>query len=147
MKLYFPEITFSAAHYIPGHEKCSGIHGHTYFVRDLEISVTDVLDEVGMSIDFGLIKGYFKTRWDHRFVIPFDDEEFWTIRLDSPVSGNVKLLRYTTCEHMAEVIRADLADILSRHYYGDDYKAKRTGYPSTWIHFSLWEGPNQAVKI
>lgn len=64
-----PEITFEAAHYIPKHPNCKVVHGHTYSVTDLKISV-DHFDEQGISIDFATIKNYFKDNWDHKFIVP-----------------------------------------------------------------------------
>ena len=142
MKIYFPEITFSAAHYIPNHEQCSRIHGHTYFVRNLEINVSELeLDEVGMSVDFGIIKGFFKSEWDHKFIIPEKDEEYWKHIYEQtgclPVSDGRKVIRYTTAEWMAIVIRRDLGELLE----WSEVDAAMN------IHFELWEGPNQAVKV
>lgn len=142
LKLHFPELTFAAAHYIPGHKTCGSPHGHTYFVRDLEILVPpDTLDEVGMSIDFGLIKGYFKTEWDHKFVIPKKDEDYWRHIYEEtgycPIDDNRVVLKYTTCEWMAIIMRRDLGKAIG---WNEADAAMN-------IHFELWEGPNQAVKI
>ena len=145
MKLYFPEITFSAAHYIPGHKKCGGIHGHTYYVRDLtiELPVNDTLDEMGMSIDFGRIKEYFKQSWDHKLILPNDIEGLRTIFDGFKLAGitifNIIHLPNTTAEGMALVMRDRIASILGWRY---DCK-----YNQDFIHFKLFEGPNQAVEV
>ena len=149
MKLYFPEISFSAAHYIPGHKKCGGIHGHTYYIRDLTIDLGEPkLDQSGMSIDFGIIKGYFKDHWDHKFIVPTNHYMFlqkalidceFPEELNPPMISNMVPLEFTTCEGMAEVIREQLV-ILLRQSYGDWIN------PSC-ISFKLFEGPNQAVEV
>ncbi len=145
MKILIPEITFSAAHYIPGHKTCSGIHGHTYFVRNLEIDV-DVIDSVGMSIDFGLVKGHIKDRWDHKLILPkeINGEEIQGIRelmdafdLMKVNCFNMIFIKHTTAEWMATEIRRGLG---VQFGWSEVVSADR-------IHLELWEGPNQAVKV
>lgn len=48
--------TFSAAHWLPGYQgKCAGLHGHNYRV---EVCVAGYhLDELGMVVDLGVLKG------------------------------------------------------------------------------------------
>lgn len=133
MKISFDEIKFSAAHYIPGHPKCGGVHGHTYFVRNLTVEVNE-FDAVGISIDFGIIKDYFKREWDHKFIIPLKDTLFWhTFYQDFPiVADNRKIVEFTTCEGMAVKMQEDLLDIFERRYTP---------------HFTLCEGPDQGVEV
>ena len=136
MKLYFPEITFQAAHYIPGHPKCKVIHGHTYFVRNLEIEVDELgLNEQGISVDFGVIKGYFKENWDHKFIVPKDEMtgHAWLGKF----SENLVELRFTSAEWMAIIIRKELGEKIGWDEPTAAFK----------IHFELWEGPNQAVIV
>ncbi len=145
MKIYFPEITFSAAHYIPNHEHCSGIHGHTYFVRNLEIEI-ETLDSVGMSIDFGLIKKHIKSTWDHKLILPkeINGIEIQGIRelmdafeLMNVDIKNMMFIKHTTAEWMAVEIRKGLGVMLE---WNEVVAADK-------IHFDLYEGPNQAVKV
>jgi len=136
MKLSFEEdIKFSAAHYIPDHPKCGGIHGHTYFVRNLTVEV-DEFDKNGMSIDFGIIKDYFKREWDHKFIIPTEDADFWKHIYEecgnNAVADNRKLVKHTTAEYMAEKMQEDLINIFERRYTP---------------HFTLCEGPDQGVEV
>ena len=82
---------FSASHIIPGHPgKCARLHGHNWKV---EISVqTQVLNDLGMGLDFADIKAKAKTlidEVDHRHlndIPPFD-----TI---SPTAENVSAWLY-----------------------------------------------------
>lgn len=68
---------FSASHIIPGHPgKCARLHGHNWKV---EISVqSQVLDELGMAVDFADIKAHAKAvidELDHQHlneIPPFD---------------------------------------------------------------------------
>jgi 6-pyruvoyltetrahydropterin/6-carboxytetrahydropterin synthase len=63
-------IRFSACHFIPGHEKCSKLHGHSYIVRArLEGDVADN----GMVMDFVDIKKALKKiadEMDHKTLLP-----------------------------------------------------------------------------
>ena len=47
-------ITFSACHFLPGHDKCNRLHGHNYRA---EVTVAgSKLDDSGMLVDFGWLK-------------------------------------------------------------------------------------------
>jgi 6-pyruvoyltetrahydropterin/6-carboxytetrahydropterin synthase len=59
------EFTFEAAHFIPGHDKCGEMHGHTYRVT-LELQ-GPVLDD-GMIMDFhdlSVVKELLVKQYDH----------------------------------------------------------------------------------
>ena len=66
-------IRFSACHFIPGHEKCSRLHGHSYIVRArLEGDVVN-----GMVMDFVDIKRSLKViadEMDHKTLLPRSTE-------------------------------------------------------------------------
>ena len=67
-------IRFSACHFIPGHEKCSRLHGHSYIVRArLEGDIADN----GMVIDFVEIKKALRMiaeEMDHKTLLPRSTE-------------------------------------------------------------------------
>ncbi len=63
-------FTFDAAHHLHQYEgKCVSLHGHTY---RLEVTISGVPDEIGISVDFGDIKRMYETvlkhRLDHRYL-------------------------------------------------------------------------------
>jgi len=63
-------ITFSSCHFIPMHEKCSRLHGHSYIVR---IRLEGELDENGMVMDFVTIKKKLRSmiaEMDHKVLLP-----------------------------------------------------------------------------
>ena len=69
--------TFSAAHRLCGYQgACQNLHGHNWKVRIGLIC--DTLDEIGMAMDFGIIKKYLNTilnDLDHQYlneIPPFD---------------------------------------------------------------------------
>jgi len=65
-------INFDAAHRVVGHEnKCQHLHGHRYRI---EASFrAETLDNLGMVIDFGVIKeilgGWINKNWDHTTIL------------------------------------------------------------------------------
>lgn len=63
-------IRFSACHFIPRHEKCSRLHGHSYILR-LRLD-GDIGDE-GMVMDFVALKKQLRAyvdEFDHRTLLP-----------------------------------------------------------------------------
>ncbi len=131
----------------------TAIHGHTYFIRELRIDVSmiplewdDPEQDNGMTIDFGEIKKYFKTFWDHMFLIPEKDLQLWQQvyrnTADAAVKNNLFVMRHTTAEWMANRIRAGLLRILQKEMDNTPYEAV-----PEMIHFQLWEGPHQAIEV
>lgn len=69
------DIKFSACHFIPGHDKCSRLHGHIYAVH---ARVTGEQNERGMLLDFLTLKNALRSvaeELDHRVLIPGDSKE------------------------------------------------------------------------
>ncbi|MDR2866360.1 MAG: 6-carboxytetrahydropterin synthase [Methanomassiliicoccaceae archaeon] len=63
-------IRFSACHFIPGHEKCSKLHGHSYIVR---ARLEGDIGASGMIMDFVDIKRSLKKlaeEMDHKTLLP-----------------------------------------------------------------------------
>lgn len=68
-------ITFSACHFIPGHDKCSRLHGHIYAIHT---RLHGTKDKRGMLLDFIDIKNALRSvaeELDHRVLIPGDSKE------------------------------------------------------------------------
>ncbi|MCX8173522.1 MAG: 6-pyruvoyl tetrahydropterin synthase family protein [Thermoplasmata archaeon] len=64
------DLRFSACHFIPGHEKCSRLHGHDYF---LNIKLYGRKGADGMLLDFSKLKEYAReliSMLDHRVILP-----------------------------------------------------------------------------
>lgn len=140
---------FDAAHYIPYHEgKCKGIHGHTYYVRNLKIWIPEsFIDwEKGMIVDFGKVKDYFDEEWDHKFIVPIDDADSWLAILTGlGLRRNIVALDYTTAEWMAAEIHKDLFSLVIDECYDGELPEDENNMPI--ITFELYEGPNQGVVI
>ncbi len=63
-------ISFSACHFLPGHDKCNRLHGHNYAIH---IHLTGELDDNGMVYDFVKLKKAMKTvadELDHCILMP-----------------------------------------------------------------------------
>lgn len=76
MRLYleidggYSGIRFSACHFIPRHEKCSRLHGHSYIVR---LRLEGDIGEEGMIMDFVVLKKALKAmidELDHKTLLP-----------------------------------------------------------------------------
>jgi len=136
MSLLIKELTFSAAHYIPNHERgCGGVHGHTYYVRNLSINVPfECMGANGITIDFGYVKRYFKENWDHKFIVPSKYYEYWKNFLESDglevKADNLVSVEHTTVEYVSRIIQRELTDLFNAE-----------------VHFELSEGPNQGYRV
>jgi len=63
-------IRFSASHFIPGHDKCGRLHGHSYV---LHLVLHGDMGDDGMIMDFGDMKKALKgivDELDHRVLLP-----------------------------------------------------------------------------
>ncbi|MDO5853186.1 MAG: 6-pyruvoyl tetrahydropterin synthase family protein [Thermoplasmata archaeon] len=68
-------IRFSACHFIPRHEKCSRLHGHSYIVR---LRLEGDIGEDGMIMDFVVLKRELREiieEMDHKTLLPTQSEE------------------------------------------------------------------------
>ena len=80
-------IRFSACHFIPRHEKCSRLHGHSYILR---LRVEGDIGKDGMVMDFVDLKKELKKfveEFDHKTLLPGKSDE--VILTVSPASVNV----------------------------------------------------------
>ncbi len=76
-------IRFSACHFIPRHEKCSRLHGHSYILR---LRLEGDLDEDGVVMDFVALKKELRSfvdEFDHRTLLPGRSD---TVKID--ISGD-----------------------------------------------------------
>lgn len=63
-------IRFSACHFIPRHEKCSRLHGHSYILR---LRLDGDIGAEGMVMDFVVLKKElrgFINEFDHKTLLP-----------------------------------------------------------------------------
>ena len=87
-------IRFSACHFIPNHEKCSRLHGHSYIVR---LRVEGDPDENGMIMDFVILKNFLRSmidKFDHRTLLPAKSPEVGIMISGNSVEVNSGTKRY-----------------------------------------------------
>lgn len=111
---------FEAAHCLPGYPgKCARLHGHNWTV---EVCVaSELLDELGMVIDFKVIKGHVAAiteKLDHRYLNEMDE---WQAKLP-------------TAEHIAQHMYLELRNALSM----DKQQVKV-------LYVKVWESPRSAA--
>ncbi len=129
----FKEIHFDAAHYLKQLVPCDKLHGHTYVLKDLELSGTlegDIL------VDFGAIKTLMK-EYDHCLLIPVADESYWAhLRTSGPTPFKLDKIVSIRDEPTVERIGLSIAQkILQAH-------------SNIWkVSFTIFEGINQGVKV
>lgn len=111
---------FEAAHRIAGYPgKCDRLHGHSWIV---EASVVGhQLDELGMLVDFKLVKGYLRDlleTLDHRFL----NELPAFVERQNPTAENIAQYIYN------EMKKAE--------FFNENVKLK---------HIQVWESPKSSV--
>ncbi len=128
----FKELHFDAGHYLKSLPPCDQLHGHTYVLKDLEMTGTlrgNVL------VDFNAVKELIKA-YDHSLLIPEADSKYW--RKVAAGSHPYKLDKIVPIEGEPTVERI-----------GIDIARKILAiYPNIGrVAFTLFEGVNQGVKI
>ena len=111
-------IRFSACHFIPRHEKCSRLHGHSYIVR---LRLEGDIGEEGMVMDFVVLKRKLKEiveEVDHKTLLPTRSKDVHLTVTDESVEAVCEGKRYifprmdvtlldiptTTAEEMAKMM-------------------------------------------
>ena len=87
-------IRFSACHFIPRHEKCSRLHGHSYILR---LRLEGDIGEDGMVMDFVVLKKKLKAfvdEFDHRTILPGDSPDVRITITDDSVEAMTCGKRY-----------------------------------------------------
>lgn len=117
-------FSFDAGHRIVGHTgKCLFLHGHSYqAIITMEGVENDVLDRLGMVIDFGkskkIIKGWIDGNWDHNMILNSLDPIFdFGLYHQNVIFGLGKrpYVMYEmnpTAENMAQILFDILNDLL-----------------------------------
>lgn len=80
-------LRFSACHFIPRHDKCSRLHGHSYVVR---LKLVGEIGENGMLMDFVVLKKELRQMialLDHTTLLPSDSEDVLIELTDTSVEA------------------------------------------------------------
>jgi 6-pyruvoyltetrahydropterin/6-carboxytetrahydropterin synthase len=130
-------LRFSAAHMIPCHQFCGGIHGHSYHV-DVQVE-GERSGEFGFVVDFKKVKDLMRAiceKLDHKVLIPLKSDKIEFKNLENSIDFIIgdkeyKLpaedccllpLKSTSAEDLAEF----LADKLYNSLKKDGDKSKNT---------------------
>ncbi len=127
------ELHFDAAHYLKSMPPCDHLHGHTYSLKDLDLS--GIL-KGNVIVNFNDIKFIIK-EYDHSLLIPKDDSRFWRAFAEDGKLP-VKLTKVVPIDGEPTVERVGLAiaqRILAQHAN------------ITKVSFSIFEGANQGVQV
>ncbi|SRR6266487_320922 len=129
----FKELHFDAGHYLKHLAPCDKLHGHTYVLKDLELSGTLQGDVI---VDFNSIKSLMK-EYDHSLMIPLADESYWNRLISvgpTPFKSDkiVPIQDEPTVERIGLSIGQKILDA-----YGNVHK----------VSFTIFEGVNQGVKV
>jgi len=84
-------LRFSAAHMIPKHEFCGGIHGHSYHV-DVVVE-GERSGDFGFVVDFKKVKGIVRdicSKLDHKVLIPVESSDIEFISEDISKEKSIK---------------------------------------------------------
>lgn len=84
-------FSWSAAHLLPGHYKCSRMHGHNYV---LDLHLKSMILEHGMIVDFVEVKKdirEFIEKYDHKLFLPSNATNLELIEKDEYIEINYKL--------------------------------------------------------
>jgi 6-pyruvoyltetrahydropterin/6-carboxytetrahydropterin synthase len=91
------EATFSAAHTLPGVEKCERFHGHNWRARLTVRADGDSLSETGMAVDFRLIEEALREA-----VADFDHAHLNELEPFRDVAPSAERIAQTLCTRCTE---------------------------------------------
>lgn len=120
-------IEFDAAHRVMNHgSKCKMLHGHRYAVE--ATFAAKKLDQLGMVIDFGIIKeilgNWIDSNWDHNVILNSQDKKLG----DEIANITQQKIYYMNCnptaEEMANYLLTKICPKLFSEYHIDCLEVK-----------------------
>ena len=140
-------IRFSSCHFIPKHEKCSRMHGHTYVVH---LRIKGYPDDSGFLMDFSIIKRTLKEiadELDHRVLLPGRNPNISVNVEGGEVEAVHQGKRYVIPEE--DVVILDLisltAEILSEYVVNEFVKRASLPENIVTVEAGVDEGPGQGA--
>lgn len=139
---------FSVCHYIPQHEKCGRLHGHTYAVSC--VFKGDIAESEDMMVDFIAVKGALRElcdELDHHVLVPTENPHATVEVEDDEVTVRTKGKRYIFPREDVKLlpIRSTTAERLADWF--TDNLLERLELPSgvTHIDLGIEEGKGQGA--
>ncbi len=133
-------LSFDAAHRVIGHQnKCQNLHGHRF---EIEASfVSEELDDLGMVIDFGIIKkilgNWIDENWDHNTILYSEDHDLG-LHIEKITRQKVFYLpNNPTAENMALYLLHKICPIIFADYKIICSKIKLYETPNCYCEASL----------
>ncbi|MHA1303998.1 MAG: 6-pyruvoyl trahydropterin synthase family protein [Candidatus Heimdallarchaeaceae archaeon] len=144
LKISGDKLTFSAAHILAHHNKCSRLHGHNYLI---EVEAEGELDKKMMVIDFGQFKAKVRAilkRFDHKILIPANSKEFDIKKDEKEVSvrtSDNKFYRFPIFDVLLLPLEATTAELLAIYIH----KLIKEEYPDLKLSISVSETPTSVA--
>lgn len=137
------KLEFDAAHRVLGHEgKCRHLHGHRYVVEVTVSTRRGIMDELGMVVDFSVIKtkvgGWIDKNWDHNILLHIEDPLIKLNGMGSAIWGGREPYIFEnnpTAERMAE----ELAMVVNNIFITDGLTLERIRVYETPNCWADWE--------
>jgi 6-pyruvoyl-tetrahydropterin synthase len=125
------QLCFNAAHYLDeSFGKCHQLHGHSYYVRNMEVVCSKV-------VDFAKIEEAVE-KFDHVLIVPKEHYQKWEKIVEAFYREEIPcLLKFyvldgdSTVENIAQALKREIGRI--------------EGVVS--VSFELYEGENKGVKV
>jgi len=141
------DLRFSACHFIPHHEKCGRLHGHSYAVN---LEIEGVLNEEDVVVDFSLVKAHLREilgRLDHRIIIPETNPDIEVTVGDGSVELNWGGKRYVfpTEDVVMLQISSSSAEMLATYLAGELAKRLKEFVNLNSLNLGVDEGPGQGA--
>ncbi len=138
------KLTFSSAHILAHHDKCSRLHGHNYIV---EVEAEGKLNFEYMVVDFSKFKAIVAQtikKLDHRVIIPLNSPEFEIVEVDDMVhvkTTDNKFYRFPLVDVVLLPLKATTAELLAEYIY----KQIKKEFPELKINVSVSETPTSTA--
>lgn len=139
-------LRFSAAHFLPTHDKCQRLHGHDYSVS-VEIEGNE---SKGFVVDFLLVEKILREildRLDHRVLLPNQSErlEWHTSGNNTEISYNGFLVSIPTIFVCALPVDSTSSEELSDYLAGELLEKLKEEENVKSIQLCLYEGPGRGA--
>jgi 6-pyruvoyltetrahydropterin/6-carboxytetrahydropterin synthase len=127
-------LRFSAAHMIPCHEFCGGIHGHSYHV-DVQVE-GERGGEFGFVVDFKKVKELTREickELDHKLLIPLYSDEIEFENLESSVEFSIGEKEYKIPAEDCYLLplKSTSAEEMAEYFAEKIYKSLKEGSDDT----------------